>query len=60
VAAFTLPGLLGALVFGRRLRRVSARWLLLADSIVRGVFLGAIPLASLAGLLTLHFLFGVV
>jgi MFS family permease len=52
VAAYTLPGVVGALVFGRRLRRVPARRLLLVDSVVRGVFLGAIPLAWLAGLLT--------
>ncbi len=53
VAAYTLPGVVGALAFGRRLRRVPARRLLLADNIVRAVFLGAIPLAWLAGLLTL-------
>jgi MFS family permease len=53
VAAYTLPGVVGALVFGRRLRRVPARRLLLADNVVRGVFLGAVPLAWLAGLLTL-------
>ncbi len=53
VAAYTLPGVVGALAFGRRLRRVPARRLLLTDNIVRGVFLGAIPLAWLAGLLTL-------
>jgi MFS family permease len=53
VAAYTLPGVVGALVFGQRLRRVPARRLLLTDNIVRGVFLGAIPLAWLAGLLTL-------
>ena len=53
VAAYTLPGVVGALVFGRRLRRVSARRLLLADNVVRGVFLGAVPLAWLAGMLTL-------
>jgi MFS family permease len=53
VAAYTLPGVVGALVFGRRLRRVPARRLLLADNIVRGVFIGAIPLAWLAGLLAL-------
>jgi MFS family permease len=53
VAAYTLPGVVGALVLGRRLRRVSARRLLLADNVVRGVFLGAIPLVWLAGLLTL-------
>jgi len=53
VAAYTLPGVVGALVFGRRLRRVPARRLLLADNVVRGVFLGAVPVAWLAGLLTL-------
>jgi MFS family permease len=52
VAAYTLPGVVGALVFGRRLRRVSAKWLLFADNVMRGVFLGAIPLVWLAGLLT--------
>jgi MFS family permease len=52
VAAYTLPGVVGALVFGRRLRRVSAKRLLFADNVVRGVFLGAIPLVWLAGLLT--------
>ena len=53
VAAYTLPGVLGALLFSRRLRRVPAKRLLLADNIVRGVFLGVIPLAWLTGLLTL-------
>jgi MFS family permease len=53
VAAYTLPGVVGALVFGRRLRTVPPRRVLLVDSVVRGVFLGAIPLAWLAGLLTL-------
>jgi MFS family permease len=53
VAAYTLPGVVGALVLGRRLRRVPARRLLLADNLVRGLLLGAIPLAWLAGLLTL-------
>ena len=52
VAAYTLPGVVGALVFGRRLRRVSAKRLLFADNVVRGVFLGATPLVWLAGLLT--------
>jgi MFS family permease len=52
VAAYTLPGVVGALVFGRRLRRVPAKRLLLADNVVRGVFLGAVPLIWLAGLLT--------
>jgi MFS family permease len=53
VAAYTLPGVVGALVFGRRLRRMPARRLLVADNVVRGLFLGAVPLAWLAGLLTL-------
>ncbi|GAB1510851.1 MFS transporter [Actinophytocola sp. KF-1] len=53
VAAYTLPGVVGALVFGRLLRRLPARRLLLADNVVRGVFLGAVPLAWLTGTLTL-------
>ena len=53
VAAYTLPGVVGALVFGRRLRRLPPRRILLADNIVRGVFLGAVPLAWFAGALTL-------
>lgn len=52
VAAYTMPGVAGALVFGRRLRRVPAGRLLLADNVLRGVFIGAVPLAWLAGLLT--------
>jgi len=53
VAAYTLPGVVGVLVFGRRLRQVSARRLLLADNVVRGVLLGAVPIAWLSGVLTL-------
>jgi MFS family permease len=52
VAAYTLPGVVGALVFGRRLRRMPARRLLLADNLARAVALGAVPLAWLTGLLT--------
>ncbi len=52
VAAYTLPGVVGALVLGRRLRREPAKRLLLADTAVRGVFLAAIPLAWLSGALT--------
>ncbi|GAA2065352.1 hypothetical protein GCM10009801_10610 [Streptomyces albiaxialis] len=52
VAAATLPGVVGALAFGRRMRRVPARRLLLLDNVARGVFLGAVPLAWLAGVLT--------
>jgi MFS family permease len=53
VAAYTLPGVVGALLFGRFLRQASARRLLLADNVIRAAFLGAVPLALLAGLLTL-------
>ncbi len=53
VAAYTLPGVVGALLFGRRLRQASARRLLLADNVIRAAFLGAVPLALIAGLLTL-------
>ncbi len=53
VAAYTLPGVVGALVFGRRMRRLSPRRILLADNIVRGVFLGLVPLTWFAGALTL-------
>jgi MFS family permease len=52
VAAYTLPGAVGALVFGRRLRRVPATRLLIADNVVRAVFIGAVPMAWLTGLLT--------
>ena len=50
VGGVDLPGVVGALVFGRRLRRVPASRLPLADSVVRGVFLGAIPLAWGSGM----------
>ena len=49
VAAYTLPGVVGALVLGRRLRRLPAKRILLADNIVRGIFLGVVPLAWFAG-----------
>ncbi|MFI6291330.1 MFS transporter [Nonomuraea sp. NPDC050790] len=52
VAAYTLPGVVGALALGRWLRRVPARRLLLADNVVRGVVLGVVPLAWWAGVLT--------
>ncbi|WP_330284531.1 MFS transporter [Streptomyces sp. NBC_00588] len=52
VAAYTLPGVAGALLFGRRLRGVPAKRLLMADSVVRGVFIGVVPLAWFAGVLT--------
>ena len=53
VAAYTLPGVVGALAFGRRLRRLRAERLMTADCVVRAVFLGAVPLLWLAGALTL-------
>ncbi|WP_419994434.1 MFS transporter [Streptomyces boninensis] len=52
LGAATLPGVVGALVLGRRLRRVPPKRLLLLDNIARALFLGAIPLVWLAGVLT--------
>jgi predicted MFS family arabinose efflux permease len=51
VAAYALPGAVGALVFGRWLRRLSAERLLAADSWLRAVLLGCVPLAWAAGVL---------
>ena len=42
----------GALVLGRWMRRLPARRLLITDSALRAVLLGAIPLAHVAGALT--------
>ncbi|MGR4883522.1 MFS transporter [Streptomyces sp. LARHCF249] len=52
VAAYVLPGALGALILGRWMRRLPARRLLITDSSLRAVLLGAVPLAHVAGLLT--------
>jgi predicted MFS family arabinose efflux permease len=52
VAAYVLPGALGALVLGRWMRRLPAQRLLVTDSALRAVLLGAIPVAHLAGVLT--------
>lgn len=52
VAAATLPGVVGALLFGRRLRRVPARRLMISDGVLRAVFIGAVPLAWVLGVLT--------
>src|SRR5687767_11118949 len=52
VAAYILPGAVGALVLGRWMRRLSARWLLVADGWLRTVLLGAIPVSWLLGVLT--------
>src|SRR5262249_38679938 len=38
VAAYTLPGVVGALALGRRLRRISPQRLMIADNVVRAVF----------------------
>ncbi|QNP76179.1 MFS transporter [Streptomyces roseirectus] len=51
VAAYTLPGAVGALVFGRWLRRLAPRRLLVVDSWLRAVMLGCVPVAWVAGVL---------
>lgn len=51
VAAYALPGALGALVFGRWLRRMAPRRLLIVDSCVRASLLGCVPLAWAMGVL---------
>ncbi|MFF3564781.1 MFS transporter [Streptomyces sp. NPDC002574] len=52
VAAYVLPGALGALLLGRWTRHLPAQRLLVADSAVRAVLLGAVPVAHVAGVLT--------
>jgi predicted MFS family arabinose efflux permease len=52
VAAYVLPGALGALVLGRWMRRLPAQRLLVTDSALRAVLLGAVPVAHVAGVLT--------
>ncbi|MFF3350385.1 MFS transporter [Streptomyces sp. NPDC002779] len=52
VAAYVLPGVLGALVLGRWMRRLPAQRLLVIDSALRAVLLGAVPVAHVAGVLT--------
>lgn len=51
LAAYALPGAAGALLFGRWLRRLPAGRLLVADSRIRAVLLGCIPLAWVTGVL---------
>ncbi|MEV7188084.1 MFS transporter [Kitasatospora sp. NPDC093102] len=51
VAAYALPGAAGALLFGRRLRRLPPRRLIAADSRVRALLLGCVPLAWATGVL---------
>jgi MFS family permease len=53
VAAYTLPGVAGALLLGRHLRRLPARRLVVADATLRAAFLGLIPLTWATGQLTL-------
>jgi predicted MFS family arabinose efflux permease len=52
VAAYLLPGVAGALLLGRWMRARPARQLVVADSSLRAVPLGAIPLVHAAGALT--------
>ena len=54
VAAYTLPGVIGALAFGRLLRGRPARTMLLAHCLLRTGSLGGIALLSGLGLLTPH------
>jgi predicted MFS family arabinose efflux permease len=51
VAAYTLPGALGALAFGRLLRARPARDLVLAHCLLRGSLLGSIVVLSATGVL---------
>ncbi|MFM9443691.1 MFS transporter [Streptomyces acidiscabies] len=51
VAAYALPGAVGALVFGRWLRRMAPKRLLVVDSWLRAVLLGCVPVAWAAGVL---------
>src|SRR5262245_28190534 len=52
VAAYSLPGAAGALVFGRWLRRLRAHQVLMANSWLRAILLGSVPVAWATG--TLH------
>lgn len=51
IAAYALPGAIGALVFGRWLRRLPARRLLAVDCWLRALCLGGVPLAWVTGVL---------
>ncbi len=51
LGAYALPGALGALLLGRRLRRLPAARLVAADSRIRAVLLGCVPLAWAVGVL---------
>jgi hypothetical protein len=49
VAAYTLPGAVGAVLLSRPLRRLSGRHLVAADAALRAVTLGVIPLLYASG-----------
>lgn len=51
VAAYSLPGAAGALLFGRWLRRLPARRVLVANSVLRAALLGCVPLSWALGVL---------
>jgi hypothetical protein len=51
VAAYTLPGAIGAVLLARPLRRLSGRQLVAADATLRAVALGTIPALYAAGVL---------
>ncbi|MEV6162758.1 MFS transporter [Streptomyces sp. NPDC052052] len=51
VAAYALPGVVGALFLGRWLRRLPPRRLLAVDSWLRALLLGCVPLAWVSGVL---------
>ncbi|SDT78517.1 Predicted arabinose efflux permease, MFS family [Streptomyces sp. TLI_053] len=51
VAAYVLPGALGALLLGRWLRGLPARRLIRADAWTRAVLLGAVPVGWASGVL---------
>ncbi|MET8573252.1 MFS transporter [Streptomyces sp. NPDC005012] len=52
VAAYALPGALGALLLGRWMRRFPARRLLFTDAVLRASMLACVPLAWALGVLT--------
>ncbi|WP_020577107.1 MFS transporter [Actinopolymorpha alba] len=52
VAASTLPGVVGMLVFRRWLRALAGRRLVVTDSLVRALALGCVPVAWFAGVLS--------
>lgn len=51
IAAYTFPGIIGAGVLGRWMRRIPAPRLLALDCVIRAGLLGTIPIAWAAGIL---------